>query len=67
VTNRVLFEPESLSAYFDRFRRDHPGIPVTPPDGAGLWVVTLPDKTELAYDTGARCRADLKRRFPDSV
>jgi hypothetical protein len=64
---RALFEPESLSSYFERFRRDHPDVPVTPPDGAGPWTVKLPDGTVLEYDTGSRCRTDLKRRFPDSV
>lgn len=64
MTDKALFEPESLPSYFDRMRRDH-GVIITPPDGAGLWEISFPDAPTQALPTGADVKRALVTLYPE--
>lgn len=64
--SKALFEPESLAAFFDRFRRDHPAVKVFPAEGAGPWMVVHPDEPVQEFDTGVATKKALVARYPES-
>ena len=64
MTNRAMFEPESLTSFFDRMRRDH-GVIITPPTGAGMWEVSFPDEPAQAFPAGADVKRALLSRWPE--
>jgi hypothetical protein len=64
--SKAIFEPESLAAFFDRFRRDHPNISIIPPEGAGPWMVLFPDEPMQEFPTGLATKKALIARYPES-